>query len=218
MDRSGRVPLFSRCFRDGGARRVVGSRGATSCDARGRGVTRGSVRSVGGPRGRHIARARAHGSSALGSRVGKHPAPSPRLVGSSSVRYRLVWVAGCARRLGSIPEAPRAPSRARRGGNGTGRAGQPRRERPSRPASPMADADVGRHSPRFFTPRHFSSQAAGSSRGEAVGAKRAASQMTDDEHNDRVRKILSLVKVLLTGTRPSNAPARDPSARPATTC
>ena len=82
----------------------------------------------------------------------------------------------------------------------------------------MADADVGRHSPRFFTPRLFSSQAAGSSRGEAVGAKRAASQMTDDEHNDRVRKILSLVKVLLTGTRPSNAPARDPSTRPATTC
>ena len=54
-------------------------------------------------------------------------------------------------------------------------------------------------------------------RGRRAGggrAKRAASQMTDDEHNDRVRKILSLVKSPM--VRASNACARSQRC-PATT-
>ena len=72
----------------------------------------------------------------------------------------------------------------------------------------MADADVGR-SPRFFTPEHFSPRAGDGSEMQqtAGGLKRAASQMTDDEQNDRVRKILSLVKVFLTGTPPHRSPS-----------
>ena len=86
----------------------------------------------------------------------------------------------------------------------------------------MADADVGR-SPRFFTPEHFSPRAGDGSEMQqtAGGLKRAASQMTDDEQNDRVRKILSLVKVFLTGTiphrspsTPRRAPRRVPSPSP----
>ena len=72
----------------------------------------------------------------------------------------------------------------------------------------MTDADVGR-SPRFFTPEHFSPRAGDGSKMEqtAGGLKRAASQMTEDEQNDRVRKILSLVKVFLTGTPPHRSPS-----------
>ena len=69
-------------------------------------------------------------------------------------------------------------------------------------------------SPRFFTPLPFASGAAGPSgaagavrddhhpHGHAVahGVKRDASQMmTVEERDERVRKIVSLVKVLLTG-------------------
>ena len=70
-------------------------------------------------------------------------------------------------------------------------------------------------SPRFFTPLPFASGAAGPSgaagavrddhhhpRGHAVahGVKRDASQMmTAEDRDERVRKIVSLVKVLLTG-------------------
>ena len=49
----------------------------------------------------------------------------------------------------------------------------------------------------------------------AGGLKRAASQMTDDEQNDRVRKILSLVKVFLTGTPPTDQHPRRAAPRAA---
>ena len=53
----------------------------------------------------------------------------------------------------------------------------------------MTDADVGR-SPRFFTPEHFSPRAGdGSKMEQTAGGLTAASQMTEDEQNDRVRKI-----------------------------
>ena len=68
-------------------------------------------------------------------------------------------------------------------------------------------------SPRFFTPLPFEGGAAGPSgaaggvdpHGDAAnpahGVKRDASQMmTQEERDHRVRKIVSLVKVLLTGT------------------
>ena len=74
----------------------------------------------------------------------------------------------------------------------------------------MAPAGVNDvSSPRFFTPLPFQgSQAAGppaSSNdhpsGDAHGVKRDAPQMmTPEERDERVRKIVSLVKVLLTGT------------------
>ena len=86
-----------------------------------------------------------------------------------------------------------------------------RSARPQRMAPTVNDVS----SPRFFTPLPFASGAAGPSgaagavpddhhhpRGHAVahGVKRDASQMmTVEERDERVRKIVSLVKVLLTG-------------------
>jgi len=82
----------------------------------------------------------------------------------------------------------------------------------ARPAMTPTVNDVS--SPRFFTPLPFASGAAGPSgaagavrddhhpHGHAVahGVKRDASQMmTVEERDERVRKIVSLVKVLLTG-------------------
>ena len=68
---------------------------------------------------------------------------------------------------------------------------------------------------RWTEPAIFHPRALFAARGRRVqdGADRgrsearAASQMTEDEQNDRVRKILSLVKVFLTGTPPHRSPS-----------
>ena len=144
----------------------------------------------------------------------------------SAARSRSVSARGNTPRLGAFPveaSAPRASPRAlassralasiRVGERAIDRAGalaHPSRRKTTSSTSRdcMTDADVGR-SPRFFTPEHFSPRAGDGSKMEqtAGGLKRAASQMTEDEQNDRVRKILSLVKVFLTGTPPHRSPS-----------
>ena len=83
-------------------------------------------------------------------------------------------------------------------------------------------------SPRFFTPLPFASGAAGPSgaaggarddphphdHAVAQGVKRDASQMmTAEERDERVRRIVSLVKVLLTGACGRDAARIPPTSR-----
>ena len=121
-------------------------------------------------------------------------------------RYVLHGLRACAGTRGARRERSRRFSIRGRFGEARVRSARPQHMAPT-------VNDVS--SPRFFTPLPFASGAAGPSgaagavrddhhhpRGHAVahGVKRDASQMmTVEERDERVRKIVSLVKVLLTG-------------------
>ena len=120
-------------------------------------------------------------------------------------RYVLHGLRACAGTRGARRERSRRFSIRGRFGEARVRSARPQHMAPT-------VNDVS--SPRFFTPLPFASGAAGPSgaagatrddhhpHGHAVahGVKRDASQMmTVEERDERVRKIVSLVKVLLTG-------------------
>lgn len=122
--------------------------------------------------------------------------------------YTVIRVSRARGRAGDASASGRGASRFEEDSNTA-------RVRPNALTRHMAPTVNDVSSPRFFTPLPFASGAAGPSgaagavrddhhhpRGHAVahGVKRDASQMmTVEERDERVRKIVSLVKVLLTG-------------------